>query len=188
MIKMSPYRLDSTFEQALITWINTELTADSVTAMWDKQDAMGSRKALKPAYPYASIGYVSGPTKVGRADKVFKTTDTWTMIHHQVFVLNITIINKNDDGYLDMMRRLHNSLEKEGVLAAFKTAGISFQDTILQPTDISELLEAGHDFRSTMDLQFGYKTQVDDAMGEVRSTEISRDINEGDHIGTQTIP
>jgi len=168
------YRINQVVEDALILWAQNEL-GPTIPVIWDKQDDYRSTNGKRPHLPFVTFNIISGPARVGgeigAASRVHSGTDTWTMKFRKKFVLTINVYAEN--AHLETAQKLFDSLYKDTVLQTLRNAGVAIW-TITDPTDISALLETGHELRATFDVTVSFAYEVIDAPVEIRKVKISK--------------
>ena len=179
---MQKFRLDIEREKALVAWL---ALATGIEVMCDKQDAHdGVTNTKRPDLPYVLLNIISGPRKIGEADKTWKEDDTWDYKRHKEITVSVNVYANNN--HLGLMEIIQDSLDHDTVLIEFRSAGLAFLNAT-NPSDISTLLDTKTEFRVTMDIIFGYAKTTQDEPGEIRTVEMDHDYNEGDHVGTKII-
>lgn len=179
---MQKFRLDIKKEKALVSWLEK---STGIKAMWDNQDAHeGVTNTKRPDLPYVLLSIISGPRKIGEADRNWKEDDTFTYTRHKEVTLSVNVYAKNN--HLGIMETIQDSFDHDTVILDFKSAGLAYLSST-DPSDISFLMETKNEFRVTMDIIFGYVKITEDSPGEIRKVDIDYSHNDGDQTGALII-
>jgi len=171
---MGAYRLNEAKELAIYTWV---YAATGVTTIWDKPGAK------RPALPYVTMNILSGsPRKLGKADEIYKSADTFTYNFRKAITLSCNIYANN--AYLEYMETLINSLELETYRAGLRIAGFALWGNS-DPVDLTVLLDTKFEHRVSADFFFSYNKAVDAEIGEIRKVTFESDI--GDFVNEETV-
>lgn len=157
-----PQRLNQAKQTAIISWIETAL---SITAIWDKQNA------LRPDFPYISVNIIAGPQLDGTPEPKYKSTNIYTYIFRKIFTMSIQIHAVTN--HLALLSTLINSIILPTHRATLRAAGLAiYNDTDISITDISELLNTGFEKRGAIDVTMAYAEEIDDTVGEIQTVGV----------------
>jgi len=157
-------------EDALYTWLNGQT---GLTVTWKNQ------KAPQPAYPFAQLGVIAGPTREGfsdaKSDK-FEVDDTLTLTTKgpRVYTVTVDVYASSDEGESNAQyyaSLAESSLEKDGVRVALLTEGIAIVE-VLEPVDLDETVNVEWVSRCKFDLRIRTNTTVDE-MGADYISEVN---------------
>lgn len=164
---MNQYRIDEDKEKALIKWV---YDATDITTYWARQDVAGSRRGKLQDKPFCTLDILSIQS-IDRADKIYKTTDTWELVTRKILTVTLNIYAQNKHFYY--MDNVIDALNKESVLTDLRIAGLSYWSHT-SPVDISELIETRHELRVTMDVVFSYAKVYEDEIGEIQTVKLEK--------------
>lgn len=157
-----PQRLNQAKQTAIIAWIETAL---SITAIWDKQNA------LRPALPFISLNIITGPQSDGTSERTYKETDVYTYIFRKIFTLSVQ--SHSQTNHVALLSTLLNAIILPTQRETLRTAGLSiYNDTDISITDVSELIDTGFEKRAAMDITFAFAEEIDDSPGEINTVQL----------------
>ena len=157
-----PQRLNQAKQTAIIAWIETAL---SITAFWDKQNA------LRPSLPYISVNIITGPKRDGTPERTYKELDTYTYIFRKIITLSIQ--SHSQSNHLALLSTIIDSMTLPTQRATLRAAGLSiYNDDDIDPTDISELIDTGFEKRGSIDVTMAYADEIDDSPGEIQTMQL----------------
>lgn len=162
---MPAYRLDSTKETAIRTWIvaalNGTIPADKI--IWEDENAP------RPAPPYVALRVTAGPVRLGGDDAITHLTgDNFQLKGHRQITLSIKTIGLHDMAALSLVQNsVHKPTVHEGVL---RPAGLAIA-RVEPPVDLSLLVESGQEPRMNMDVLLMFATTTTDAVGYISKVE-----------------
>ena len=139
-----PHKYNETFEQALKDWVEAEL---SITCIAEQQDL----QAPKPSLPFCTYR-VNAPVALQSVDDiVYRASGNNVEATHKNTRQFSVYLSYYGDSALAEMVSLQNSISKDTVRAAFRTAGFSV--IRCEPlVDTSLLIETGFEKRCSFDL------------------------------------
>ena len=148
-------------ENALYAWIYGQT---SITTQWANQ------RAPEPAYPYAKLRVIAGPTREGfsdaKSDAFDDDTDSLTLTTKgpRLYTVTVDICASSDVGganaqhYASLAER---GLEKSSVRLALLEAGIALVE-VLPPVDLDETVNEEWVSRCKFDVRIRTNTTVEE--------------------------
>jgi len=139
-------------EGKLYEWVNTVL---GIPVQWARQGLD------RPAYPYASLDMIAGPTKLGEDESQFTTsglTVNQVITGKRAFTLSVQVhvdpgsITSGNDRAVARCEILRASLKSEAVLSLFREAGVAVS-TDLGVLDLTQLVADQWLDRASFDLR-----------------------------------
>lgn len=172
---MGQYRLDEVKEKGIFDFIIAASGFANNKVIWDKQDVVGPRKAVKPALPYITLNISAGPARQGTPELIYKELDTFDRPLRREFTLTVNVYSNL--GWLEMASQIADAIYLDTKRDILKAVEVSILDTgdIL---DISELLDTKHEGRATVDFFMSDCIVRTDEPGEVATTEITQTIGD----------
>jgi hypothetical protein len=167
---MGQYRLDEVKEKAIFDFIISASGFGNDKVIWDKQDVVDPRKAVKPELPYITLNISGGPSLQGTPEMTRVSLDTFEKPFRRAFTVTANVFSNL--GWLEMGSQISDAIylnTKRDILTA---AGVSVLDTG-DVLDISALLDTKHEGRATVDFFMSDCIVREDVPGEVETTEIT---------------
>lgn len=172
----------STVEDALHDWLSG---ATGLTTIWAQQDAP------RPAYPFATLSIIAGPTRVGGVDEIRYTYDSGQPLGQEVeieaaglreitvscqaFVAAGTSQTQNRVAR-DTMCKAQSSLGMPSVQAALRAAGLSvIEEGVVQ--NASAVDEDTWIGRASMDVRFRLAASVSERGPYVNQVLVSSQLD-----------
>ncbi len=160
---------DELKENAIYTAVST-LTG--ITTIWYTQDRDSNLPSSpKPDLPFCVLGLVSGPSDDGGVNKSYKETDTYYLEHKKLITISANIYSIT--GHMDYADKLSRGLSKETILAALRDSGLVVRG-VSNAVDLSILLEAQHERRAMVEIDFAYSVTDEDEPGEIAKVGIEK--------------
>ena len=132
--------------------------------------------AIKPDLPYATMNISGAPRNIGSPSEQYKSEDIFTYPIKKVLTFTVNIYAGREDGYLEKIDNIINSLQLPTIQETLRNAGFSIW-THSDPLDLSEILDTQTEFRAGVDIDLSYNEDVDDTVGEIRYVGIDGDLN-----------
>jgi hypothetical protein len=167
--------LSAVQENALYTWLNGQT---GITTSWKDQ------KAPEPAYPFAQLKVISGPTREGFSDSQEEAVDdtnptgeeiTITLKGPRLYTVTIDAYANSDVGGANAQHYIslaEKGLEKPSVRLALLVAGIAVVE-VMPPVDLDETVNVEWVSRCKFDLRIRVNSTVTDSAGYIEQINIT---------------
>lgn len=167
-----------TVEDALHAWFSN---ATGLETIWRNQNAP------QPPYPYASLSFIAGPTKLGGQDEQRSSTDLGQPQGQEVLVESVGLrtatlscqVYAAKEDVLDptkharhLMSAAQSSLGLPSVIAKLSEAGLSIIEEG-EVQNIDEVIENAFVSRANMDVRLGLASNVSERTGFIEQVKAS---------------
>ena len=175
---MGWHRLSEVIEKGCWDFVvgATSIDTPSEKVIWDKQDIVAARSAVKPALDYITLNISAGPRSLGSPEIIYKELDTFTLPMRRAFTLTINVFA--NEGWLEKAQEIVEALELPTKRDKLRLAGISQIGLHGDVLDVSALLDTKHEGRASVDLFLAYTKEIDDEMGEIQKVEYTSEITD----------
>ena len=172
--------LSAAQENALYAWLNGQT---GITVDWKNQ------KKPEPAYPYAKLAVIAGPTREGFSDSKTESVDdtadtgqeiTITYKGPRVYTVTVDTYASSDTGGANAQHYVslaESALEKDNVRLALLIAGIAIVE-VMPPVDLDETVNVEWVSRCKFDLRIRVNSIVTDQVGYIETTTITGTIGD----------
>lgn len=165
----------------LVDWIMNVTGFDASHVIWKNQNVG------RPTKPYAGL-LLTALNSVGHDYKFSPLTDAGSgeVVGNRDFTFSIQIFMPmpHEAGYvdpLDVLETIRMSVDIEEVYADLIAANIAFVDTLLDPTDTTEIVGSEYEPRATMDLMMRIPyTNVDATQGVIDRVRLQKTFKDAD--------
>lgn len=165
-----------TVEDALHAWLNG---ATGLTTIWSDQDAP------QPAYPYATLKIIAGPTKLSALDETRQSYDAGQAAGAEVgletggpreITLSCQVFTRQSattpsSHPRDLLTRAQASLGMASYLAALRTAGVAVVE-VGPVQDVSLKVDDSWSARAVMSVRFRLAASVTERVGYIATVDV----------------
>ena len=166
----------TTVENALYTWLNG---STGLTVIWADQDAP------QPAYPYATLKIISGPTRVSQVDEVRQSYDAGQPSEQEVgletggpreMTVSVQVFARQSattptSHPRDMLSRAQAALGMASYQAALRTAGVAVIEA-MAVQDVSLNVDDSWSARAVMNVRFRLSSSVAERVGYIATVDV----------------